>query len=61
MRDELKTLRKRALLTQFKMAALLGISQSYYSAVERGDISAKPELKKKISGILNTPEGQLFG
>jgi len=59
MLDKLRNYRKRALLSQFRIAAMLGISQSYYSGVERGDIPLQPELKRKIAKILKVSERKL--
>jgi len=59
MLEKLRINRKRALLSQFQIAAMLGISQSYYSGVERGDIPLQPELKRKIAKILKVSEKKL--
>jgi transcriptional regulator with XRE-family HTH domain len=45
----LKLLRIKMGLTQYKLARMIHMSQSKYSSIERGDIEANPLDKKMIS------------
>jgi len=47
--------RRRHHLSQSAMAAALGITQSYYSMLERGARSAPPETRRRILQLLNSP------
>jgi len=60
MNMKLRNARKRALLNQYQLAKKCGMSQAYYSAIERGDIAVKFVYKIKIAGALGLRIKDIF-
>ncbi len=56
----LRNARRRALLNQYQLAKKCGMSQAYYSGIERGDIIAKRKYKVRIAAALDLPAVELF-
>ena len=52
MRNWLVVLRNNKKLSQYKVAELADISQSYYAAIELGQRGAPPHTAKKIAKVL---------
>lgn len=52
MRDWLIVIRKKAGMPQYKVAAEVGISPSYYSAIELGTRNLRVPTAKKIAAVL---------
>ena len=60
MNLQLRYFRKKALLNQYQLARKCGISQAYYSGIERGDIIAKHEYQARIAKALDATIDDLF-
>ena len=58
--QRLKSLRKKAGLTQQDMADRIGLNQATYSAMERGRQSVLSDYLFQIAEILNIPVWQIF-
>ena len=56
----LREARKEAGLSQKVFASKIGINQSYYGRLERGDGSIRIDKLQKISRALNIPLSELF-
>jgi len=48
-------------LSQREAAKILGISQTYYSRLERGTQAARPTIAKQILAAVNVPLETLVG
>lgn len=55
-----KIARIKAGFTQVGLAAAVGVSQGYLSALERGAKKPTPELARKIAAALHARPGELF-
>lgn len=53
--DQLYQYRLRQKYSQVRMAELLGITQSYYSHLERGSRDANEDMQKRIRALLEAP------
>ena len=60
MNLKLRNARKKALLNQYQLAKRCGISQAYYSGIERGDITPKTKYKTKIAAVLGLLMHEIF-
>lgn len=58
--NSLKYYRLKNELTMKEMAEKVGISQTLYSYIEKGNITAKEEIAKKICEVLNVPQEGIF-
>lgn len=58
--NSLKFYRLRKELTMKEMAEKVGISQSLYSYIEKGEVNASQEVAEKICEILNVPREGIF-
>lgn len=61
MNEQLKSLRKKANLTQKEAASQIGVVQSAISMWENGDSKPKTELLPKIAKVYNCSLSDLFG
>ena len=60
--DNIRNIRKRLDLSQLALAQKVGISDSYLSKIEKGNIETPGrELIANIAGALNVSVGELFG
>lgn len=60
MKDQLKTLRESANLTQKEVAERLGVVQSAVSMWETGESKPKTEILPKIAAIYGCSVSELF-
>ncbi|HYM65501.1 MAG TPA: helix-turn-helix transcriptional regulator [Candidatus Sulfotelmatobacter sp.] len=59
--EKIKSIRKKANLTQAEVAKKAGLNVNYFAVIERGEVTTSSEKLKKISDALKVDISQITG